>query len=159
MEHLKWSLSKKSFDHLIPPFAFGILKNLLKDTTGFQIYHYGLILELVLHAKLYQRLSICPKTSSYLEIIIERLIYFVGDRKELIYARVTWSKGATWPDWLNDKSFSFKNLYSLLNLSNMLKVFQRYYCRSEAKIQVGNFWCTVYLFFFGSESHWLFSIP
>ena len=46
----------------MPPFVFVILKNLLKDTTGFQIYHYGLILELVLHAKLYQRLSICLKT-------------------------------------------------------------------------------------------------
>ena len=57
----KWFLSKKSFDHLIPPFVFGMLKN-LKDTTGFQIYHHGLILELVLLAKLCQRLSICLKT-------------------------------------------------------------------------------------------------
>ena len=41
-------------DHLITPFDFGIFKNLLKDSTGFQIYHYSLILELVLHVKLYQ---------------------------------------------------------------------------------------------------------
>ena len=51
----------KSSDHLIAPFVFGILKNLLKDSTGFQIYHYGLILELVLHVELHQRLSICLK--------------------------------------------------------------------------------------------------
>ena len=38
-----------------------MLKN-LKDTTGFQIYHHGLILELVLNAKLYQSYSICLKT-------------------------------------------------------------------------------------------------
>ena len=44
------------------PYAFGILKNLLKDTIGFQIYHHSLILELVLNAKLYQSLSICLKT-------------------------------------------------------------------------------------------------
>ena len=44
------------------PYLFGILKNLLKDTTGFQIYHHGLILELVLNAKLYQSLSTCLKT-------------------------------------------------------------------------------------------------
>ena len=33
-----------SFDHLTPPFVFDISKNLLKDTTGFQICHYGEIL-------------------------------------------------------------------------------------------------------------------
>ena len=50
------------FNFRIPPFVFGILKNLLKNTTGFQICNYGLILELALHAKLYQRLLICLET-------------------------------------------------------------------------------------------------
>ena len=85
-------LSKKSLDHLIPPSVFDILKHLLKDTTGFQICHCGSILELVLHAKLYQRLSICLKTLLLPRDYYQRLIYFVGDRKELIYARVTRSK-------------------------------------------------------------------
>ena len=44
------------------------------------------------------------------------------------------------PDWLDDnKSFSFKNLYSSLNKS-LSKI------RLEAKRQVGNFWYTVHHF-------------
>ena len=62
VEHLKWFLSKKSLDHLIAPLVFKILKNLLKHLKGFHIYHYGLISELTLHAKLYRRRSICLKT-------------------------------------------------------------------------------------------------
>ena len=46
-EHLKRFFSEKSFERLIAPFVFGILKNILKDTAGSQIYHYDLILELV----------------------------------------------------------------------------------------------------------------
>ena len=34
------------------------------------------------------------KHSPYLEIIIKGLMYFVGDRKELIYARFTGSKAS-----------------------------------------------------------------
>ena len=49
----KWVF--KNFDHLIVPFVLGILENLLKHTTSFHIYHYRLILELVLPVKFYER--------------------------------------------------------------------------------------------------------
>ena len=40
VEHLKWFLSKKSVDHLIPPFVFGILKNLVRDL---QVFRYTIM--------------------------------------------------------------------------------------------------------------------
>ena len=55
-------LSKKSFDQPLFLVFLKVQQVATKDTTGFQIYHYGLILELVFHAKFYQRLSIFLKT-------------------------------------------------------------------------------------------------
>ena len=111
MEHLKWFLSKKSFGHLIPLFVFGVLKNLLKDTTGFQIYHYGLIFRInpscQTLSKAFDMSKNTPLTSRSLP----------NDWYILWVIETSWfmqeSPGRK-PEWLDDnKLFSFKNLYSL----------------------------------------------
>ena len=59
----------------------------IQEISGYSIS--GLISESILHAKPCQRLLICLKNSPYFEFTIETLmyfVYFVNDRKELLYA-------------------------------------------------------------------------